>query len=198
MDFSGLFSNIDNLFKFLFLGGIVLITLSIVYPLQKKQEIEIEIINFNKDAELLNLEINELNKKVNEFKEDSKSYITLLDSLKTEKNKSHATEKSDNISLRIENIKSDYNKEFSDIEKKKLEIDIKNVITDYNQSKIETLKQHSSSYKSYSIWLLVVGILFVLTGLVGWIYSTINTEALKKQQIKKYKNENKTAANRGS
>jgi hypothetical protein len=42
MDFAS-FLNTDNLYKFLFSGGILMIVFSLFYPIEKKQLLELEI-----------------------------------------------------------------------------------------------------------------------------------------------------------
>ena len=61
MELSSLFSwNTDNLFKFLFINGIVLVVISLFYPLQKQQELELEKIKYDQKVELINLKITNL------------------------------------------------------------------------------------------------------------------------------------------
>lgn len=188
MNAAAIFSNIDNLFKFLFIAGIFLIMTSILYPLQRKQEIEIEILYFNKQAELLNLEIKELKKKVCSLSDDSEICIHALDSLKRAKNL-NIIQTQKEIDLKIKELKAAYNKKYDDVEKDKLRIDIKSIITEYNQSKIEVYNNHLEAYDCYFKLFLVFGIVFTVIGILGWFKSTHISEIIKLEQLKTLNNE---------
>jgi hypothetical protein len=53
--------NTDNFFKFLFLNGLVMIAIGLFYPLQKSNEIQIRILDYNKKVELLEQDVIRLN-----------------------------------------------------------------------------------------------------------------------------------------
>ena len=175
MDYLSSLSNSDNLFKFLFLGGIMMILISMIYPLQKKQEIDIEVLAYNKEVCLLNLEIDELQNTVNKASKEAKKTLRKLDSLKNIKDSK----------TQICKIQKKTNTEFAIIAKQKRNQDIKLIVLQFNKNKIEVLKQHSDTYNSYSNKLLFWGIIIANLGFLGWVYSTIQTEILKRKEIKK-------------
>lgn len=183
MDFNNLFSGTDNMFKFFFIGGLFMISLSMIYPLQKKQLIEIEIISHNKEVELLNNEIESLKLKVEEFKKIAKKNCFVFDSLMLIRKDS----KNPAITNEIEALKKRDNETINNIKKQKENIDIKHIILTYDKRKIDLLNTHIKEYDKYSDLLFYPGIILGLIGFVGWFYSTINTEILKKQEIKKNK-----------
>jgi hypothetical protein len=180
MDYLNSLSNSDNLFKFLFLGGIMMVLVAMVYPLQKKQEIEIEIVAFNKEVHLLNLEIEELSTKVNAANAKSNKTYTTLDSLSNIKG----------TSKEIERIKKEFNLEYNKIEIKKREQEIKLVVLDFNKRKIEVLKKHAVTYNSYSNKLLTWGIIILILGFIGWTILTVQSIKLKISEIRKNNREN--------
>lgn len=80
-DFSNILSGSDNLWKYLFTVGILLIFISIYYPLQKSEEINLEIIELNTDSQILNKKIEYLEKEVSELKYSLKKSNFVIDSL---------------------------------------------------------------------------------------------------------------------
>jgi hypothetical protein len=74
---SSFLSGSENLYKYLVSAGMLLIVLTVFYPLKEKQEIEIETIKLEKDVLKLNFEIKDNFKKVNYIKNIKKKNNTL-------------------------------------------------------------------------------------------------------------------------
>lgn len=74
---SSFLSGSENLYKYLVSTGMLLIVLTVFYPLKEKQEIEIETIKLEKDVLKLNFEIKDNFKKVNYIKNINKKNNTL-------------------------------------------------------------------------------------------------------------------------
>lgn len=180
MDFAS-FLNTDNLYKFLFSGGILMIIFSLFYPIEKKQLLELEINNFNKQTELLNNDISLLNIEVNQLRTTSKVTLRKLQKLQKTKNEINHIEVSKEISI----IKDNYNKTFYKIKSHQQETNLKNINIKYNKSKIEIIQNHISTFNFYSWFLLIFGILFAGFGLKFWFKSTQNTEKLKIKELNK-------------
>jgi len=179
MDIANLFGNTDNLFKFLFSGGILLVVLSIIYPLQKKQEVELEINAHNEKTKLLNNEIKCLDKDVKSFRKETDICFIQLDSLKKLRNNSNYKI----ISNQIAKVKDDYNRNFITLKDKENELLIKKINLEFDKSRIKILNKHLNLYKRYSSWLLTVGILLSIIGLFFWSISTHRSEKLKKREL---------------
>lgn len=64
-------SGSENLYKYLVSVGILLIALTVFYPLKEKQNIEIKTIGLEKELSKLNLKIKDNYKKVLELKKDT-------------------------------------------------------------------------------------------------------------------------------
>lgn len=180
MDFTS-FLNIDNLYKFLFSGGILMIVFSLFYPIEKKQLLELEINNFNKQTELLNNDIILLNIEVNQLKSTSKETLKTLEDLQLTKNESNKIK----VSKEISKIKDNYNKIFYKIKNHQQETNLKNINIKYNKTKIEIIQNHICTFNFYSWFLLIFGILFAGFGLIYWFISTQNTEKLKIKELNK-------------
>lgn len=152
----------DNLFKYTFTLGLVMVVFSLVYPLQKKHEIELEIVNYNKDEKLLALEYNTLLKSVAmvekesaELKKKTKHFIP------TKKNKDK---------IRKEVLK--FNADLDSVQKFKLQIKVKKINLEYNSSKINVLKSQAETFQYYACWILGFGIIFSSFGLISWTITT--------------------------
>jgi hypothetical protein len=74
-------SSAENLYKFLFINGTILVIFSMFYPLQQKNEIKIKTIEYNKNAEILNYEISKQKNTVQDFNLKSKGTLAYLDSI---------------------------------------------------------------------------------------------------------------------
>lgn len=174
MDLTALFPSTDNIYKFLFMGGIFMVVFALVYPLEKENNISIEINNHNKQVELLNVEIKEVSKQVNDLIKLTNKTSDELEKLK----------KSNNKSL-IENVKSEYNKSFAKVKQKEQEVSTKEIVMRYDKSKIEILQKQLDSFSLYKNILLIVGSIFAIVGLIFWIKLTCKTEKLMSKEINK-------------
>ncbi|MEN7549070.1 hypothetical protein AAG747_14200 [Rapidithrix thailandica] len=175
MELTSLFPSSDNLYKFLFMGGVFMIVFSFIYPLEKKQKLELEINIHNKDTEILNLQIQQLKEDVGNLKLLTKETLSKLEN----KTKSELDTK------KIEQLKSNYNKEFEKIKTKELDILTKKIVINYNKSKIKILNEHINSFDIFKDLFLAVGSLFSLFGLYKWFRVTNMTEKLQKDELKK-------------
>ncbi|PRZ19575.1 hypothetical protein [Flavobacterium granuli] len=65
----------ENLFKLLFINGIVIILIGLFYPLQKRDELQIKISDFNFEVNLLNNEIYNLKIQSENLKDSLKNKL---------------------------------------------------------------------------------------------------------------------------
>lgn len=166
MDLSSLFSISDNLYKFMFVGGIVMVIFSVTYPMQKKQLIDIEVNTYNQQATLLNKDISDLYKQIGDFKQD-------LPKLKPQSAKSSSKIIKQNIAKNT----------MFDLDKKVREVNTKSIVLKYNLERVKILKNHIKTYDSYTCWLTWIGISSGVVGFIMWSISTWNTERLKIKEI---------------
>jgi ABC-type anion transport system duplicated permease subunit len=185
MDITKLFSVANTLFKFLCYGGIAMVFVAMFYPLQREQNIEIEINSFNREAELINSEIKILKEQVKIIEKQTPQIISRLDSLSKLKSKSKNPKKIKELKVKIQKIQASYNNKLDKIKESTSEISEKTISSKYNKLKIEILESHAKSYSSYSKLLFRSGFVMAIIGLISWIYSTWNTERLKIQEIQK-------------
>ncbi len=170
-------SSAENLYKFLFINGTVLVILSMFYPLQQKNEIKIRTIDFNKNVDILNYKI-ELHKAyVIKFKKNSKKLIVFLDSISRRR-----TPK--NICV-IEKTKIKYNQELDSINSIQQNIELNQIKLEAEKNKIEELKKQAEIYSDYSFYFLIAGILFCVIGVLGWGARTRTLDKIRSKELKK-------------
>lgn len=190
MDPTSLFSGSDNFFKYLSLGGFLFIVISIVFPMQRTQELSLEVINWEKEVKMLNHEILELSKNTNQLEKDSKNYKSELNKLKIIRASGGAAGNSANN--KMESIVEAYNSRLNSLEKVKNQVDIKNIIIDFNNSRIIMLREQAKTYKMISWILIITGLVFLIYGSVKWHCSTSDTDKIK--SIEKKMKEKELAA----
>jgi hypothetical protein len=109
-------SGSENLYKYLVSVGMLLMVLTVFYPLKEKQEIEIETIKLEKDVLKLNFEIKDNFKKVKNLKKLKKKndtlklngiYVNKLDviNIQNHLNQFELEKKNDEIKKREKHIK---------------------------------------------------------------------------------------------
>ena len=180
MEIGSLFPSSDNPYKFLFMGGIFMIVFSFIYPLEKKQKIELEINLYNKQAELLNEEVLQLKKDVDKLKLRSKTSLKQLDSIKKLPDTTSA-------SIEIKEIQDNFIKEFHTTKFKEAEIQTKNIILKYEKERILLLQNQVNSFSIFRFILLVVGFIFMIYGLVKWLCATKLSTDIQKYELEKLK-----------
>jgi hypothetical protein len=182
MDVSSFLPNTDNLFKFLFLGGLIMVFTAMVYPLQKKQERELEIVNHNQQVELINKEIADLGPDISELTKKVKKAILVCSDLERHKGQFGSIQNR-LISKQIVQIQTNLNASANILRKKKDEVATRIIIVKYNESKIILLNKYVDTYNAYSSFLLWIGIPLSCLGLLLWSLSTFNTEKLKTKEL---------------
>ena len=166
-------SGSDNFFKYLFTVGAVMIVISILYPLQKSQEIEMQRTDLVKESELLNNEIRLLN---NEYQKNAKEYADVsatLDSLVS------IFDDKVLVNEQFLKLRKRGNEIIQKLNDRERELEIKNIIVKNEKLKIDLLEEHSESYKNYYLFIKGIGIFFLIIGFVGWSLSTFVKEKIQ-------------------
>lgn len=76
------FGGSENLYKYLVSIGILLVVLSIYYPLKQKQELEVLKISLHSELEILNFEIKENKERIENYKNVKKKDDNILQDIK--------------------------------------------------------------------------------------------------------------------
>ncbi|QXP60595.1 hypothetical protein [Olleya sp. HaHaR_3_96] len=174
-------SSAEGLYKFLFINGTILVILSMFYPLQQKNEIDRLRIDYNKDVELLNFEISKLEKNIKILRSNSASNIKEVDSLKAV-NTVSTLKKAQKIVL-------DYNKALDSIIVLKKEFDISSIKRKSDKKKIDLLLLQADKFGNYSFYFLTLGGVFFFIGLIGWARATLVLDKIKREELRKLKEE---------
>lgn len=182
MEISSFLPSSDNLYKFLFMGGIFMIAFSFIYPLEKSHKIELEINLYNQQVELLNNEICVLNIEVENLKSKTKNSMEDLENQNKNRDKKTAEKN-------IDKIKEDYNKIFNETKSKQQEIIIKDIILKYEKQKIELLQSQVHSFSIFRWGFLIIGIIFTLFGIYRWYTSSSVSENIQKLELERKKKE---------
>jgi hypothetical protein len=183
MEMQSLFSlNTDNLFKFLFINGIVLVVISLFYPIEKEQEFEVIKTDYELKVALFEKNISILKKDIETFKNESIRLENKIDSLKK-------TDKTENQN-KAEFLKNRFNIKLDSMIKIRKEIAIDSINLINNQKKVIIFSNQVTKYSSFAKYFLIVGIISFILGLFGWGYITFINESFKKEELKKLKKEN--------
>jgi len=184
LDLGSLFSGIDNIYKFLTIGGLLMFTTSMLFPLQKEHALKIEIINHNKTQDLLNNDNENLLNDIAVFKARKEKILIELDSISKLKicNKTK--------SERYTPLKKEFNTKLTELKKTRKESIKKQIHINHNLNKINILQENRKEISNYTCLLKYPGISCFVIGLLFWIKSTKTSENLKKEELIEYKNRN--------
>lgn len=158
------------------MGGVFMIVFSFVYPLERKQRLELDVNSYNQKVEILNLEIIELKESVDELKVSGKRTINKLEILKNDNNRVRAEKQ-------IEELKISYNKNFFLIKQQEKNVLAKDISIKYEKCKIDLLQEHINSFEIFRWVFLIVGTFFLLYGLYGWRRITLLSENIQKKEL---------------
>lgn len=151
--------NTDSLYKFLTTFGIVMIIFSIMYPMEKRNEIEIKSNEYKKEISLSRLELISLSDSIND-----------LNSIIVKANKHIELLKKEPIidSQRIINYKKEINPYYNKVIEKSYKKNKQDSLLIYKKKEIEILDKQINDFKIKEYFLFIVGIIFMLYGFYKW------------------------------
>jgi hypothetical protein len=159
MDLLSILTSSENLYKYLLIGGIGMLILSLFYPIDKRYELSQKRDLYNKEINLLNFEIEQLKKKTTDLKEISSNTIHFLDSINN----------NDKGDLKVrKNLKESFNSQLDSLQKSRVEISVKEIEVNYNKQQILTLESNIQDFVKYENIFFWAGIIFAIAGIVGW------------------------------
>lgn len=165
----------ENIFKFFFINGLVMIGVGMFYPLQISNDIDLKIVDYNKKVNLLNNEISVLSNDIENLDKMVKSRIILSNNLvEKRENSSSPTEKIE-ISKKISDMKLETNKSFQQIKKNEAEQDKNAIQVKGDLEMISHLDAQQKNYERYCSFFLITGIVLGLFGFLGWMVTTYYT-----------------------
>lgn len=153
------FSGSENLYKYLVTIGLLLIVLTVAYPLREKQELEILKTTLENEAKTLAYRIKENNKNV-----------TILNTLI---NKTGNT---------AENIKT-----LSEIDKRNQENNISQIESEKKLAEIE-IRSRYIRYYNWMFWIFFpIGIVLAIFGFIKWKKAKKNDDTKQELELEKLK-----------
>lgn len=175
-EISGILSGSDNLWKYLFTVGVLLIAISIFYPLKQSETIDLKIIDLYTDSK-------RLEQKIKHLKEDNVTFNNYLniatkevDSLRTLKNQA-------TILLRISTIETEIASEKKMIKNKIRELQLLIIENQGKENYIVELKNQSYKYKKFFYLGVILGIILLLLGLYKWLMATTASDKLRWKEL---------------
>ncbi|WP_300569194.1 hypothetical protein [Flavobacterium sp.] len=179
-------SSADNLFKFLFLNGIIFILLGMFYPLEQRNQLELKILEYNKKVALINQENNILNRDIKSLNNELNLRIPKSEKLAAlKKKKSTSTKEKSNIKLQLDEIKSKTNLSYQNLQAKSDELSKNLIIIKNEESLIISLKNQKETYDTYCYWFFYIGI---ISGTLGFIFWSISTYISERKTYKEMRN----------
>lgn len=178
MEITSFIPSSDNLYKFIFVGGIGLFIFAIVHPLERKQQLEIEVNSYQFSLKEDSIDIANLNREVAMFQEYSKSLIHLMDSLNSKSNRNK---------LLLDSLAKNYSTKLAELRQKSLELVHRNNKMVFEEKKVELLKKHIGDFNMYARILLILGPIFVLYGFWNWKKVSSIIEKMQEVQLKNLK-----------
>jgi len=171
MEFSGLIPSSDNLYKYLFIGGLAIIVFSFVYSFEQKQNLLLECNLFKKQSALLEVEIDQVKSEIriiheaieeieNRMKDTTANHEDLID------------------------LKKEQYKKIIEQKEKKQEILIKQIMLDFEGERIVISTQLNKEVIVYKWVLLLLGSFAVGYGLYKWLKFTEIAEKKSKAELK--------------
>lgn len=168
--------NTDNFFKFLFLNGLVMIAIGLFYPLQKSNEIQIRILDYNKKVELLEQDIVRLKNDLGVLNIIVDNRIKLTESLANQRKYLKSQSEIIIINNKISETKLKTNLEYQEKLKNQDNIGKNKITLNAEKRVIQQLKKQASVYDSYCYWLFNIGLFLGVGGFIGWIITTFFSE----------------------
>lgn len=153
----GIFNGKNDLAKFLSIGGIFLIIFTILYPVEKKQDLDLLIVKNNSEIRVLNSLLDQSNSRLDDLIKRTNEINASLSNLSDSKKVSSLIKERKSIGVENDKI-------IEDITKK--ELDIENI-----KDKLTVNRHYSDKYGSYLGVLSFVGWVMLAVGLVGWFMS---------------------------
>lgn len=183
-------SSSDNVFKFTFITGLVIILLTLFYPLEKSYEIQLLVLENDEIVLIENIETKELDTEIANMQSTTDSLESLAERLTVLRLKTNNPTKNDSITNLIKSIKKEYYQYNTPLIKKIKEYTIRDIKHKSRKRKIKIMEDQISFFKQYSIVLLIFGLFLVILGYYNWFKSGRKDLKLKSLQINKHLEEN--------
>lgn len=166
--------NTDSIYKFLTTFGIVMIIFSIMYPMEKRNEIELKSNEYKKEISLNKLELISLSDSIKD-----------LNSIIVKANKHIELLKKEPIidSQRIIKYKKEINPYYNKVIEKNFKKSKQDSLLIYKKKEIEILDKQINDFKIKERCMLYGGIFFMLYGFLKWKKAENEDDGITKIKI---------------
>lgn len=163
----------DNIFKYMATVGMLLIGISVLYPLERKNEIELKRNQLISELKIDSIENSFFLKELNEtIKKDSIDFIKAT-SINTQITKTKIKTKRVKLQRELDALLNNKINKINELEKLELE-KLKNSINlRYKNQEIALLENQSEQFGKYYSWCFWTGIVVSIFGFGLWLYQSI-------------------------
>lgn len=172
MDYLG-FINGDNIFKYSFTLGLAMLVFALVYPLEKRHLIELEINSHNKETELLNKEVSNLRVDIKKIEKERDYLLIQAESVKQGKN----IDKED-----VKRRAKQFNKDVNTLQVRRRTLETKNIVLEYNKKRILVLESQAMTFGWFSWIMIISGIALTIFGFYYWATNAFGDMKEKKSK----------------
>lgn len=189
MDFTKIITSLDNLFKFLCFGGLIIMGVAVLYPNEMQREIDFTIIDYQKEQDILLKEVDNLKAElgivaanIENAKTKAKKLAILKDSIKKSNSLNMAIEL-EKLNIKKDELQSDVQQEIGKTEKSTFDLTLKNISIESDKAKILKAQEYLDRYDCYFWWFIAIGFIMFVYGFYGWSKCQKNTDEMQDIQI---------------
>lgn len=135
----------DNFYKFICTIGLMMLLFAIIYPVEKKQELELSLIELERKVDMVNHRV----------KNESSNILNYRSKVMAS-----------NLSVKSKLLKIDSLKEANKIDLHKIQLDSIDVA--FDKKKLLVLESHLDEFKCWSMLLVILGIPLAAFGGIKW------------------------------
>jgi hypothetical protein len=154
MDLLSLLTGSENLYKYLMIGGIGMLVLGLLYPLNKKYELICQKDSYAKEINVLNYKIDNLYDSVQNFQIRTKQIEKSLDTIKDK--------------TIIQSLKDEFANTDNRYQKDLIQSHLNSFNAEYDKNRIKTLETHIGEFQVYEKIFFWGGIACSIIGIIGW------------------------------
>jgi hypothetical protein len=162
----------ENIFKFFFINGLIMIGVGMLYPLQMSNDIDLKIVDYNKKVHLLNNEISVLADDIDNLDTIVNKRINLSNNLVKKREKSLSPTEKIEITKKISDMKLETNKSFQQIKKNEADQNKNAILVKGDLEMISHLEAQQKNYDRFCSSFLIAGIIMGALGFSGWMITS--------------------------
>jgi|GEM_PF-3251747 hypothetical protein len=202
MEFLSILAGLDNLRKLAVILGLGLLAMGTLYPLQKTMQLNEKKIKIDELNKLNDIEVNDIRAHIKSFTEIEEKHSEKIKKIKSEIDSLFKLSLNDEIKFRITFLQNEVNECQKQDELELKVLREKTTLVGKSDIKKETLADEAANleayisiYKIVEVIAVILGIFFLIYGLINWKKSENDSDELKRIQIQIQKEELKKIQN---